>query len=153
MSKQKRKQQSTNEGRVRPSKRRNKSVADVYEAADSDPDEERNKNRYDQVENYEYEMPSDFEDEEIDEELAFTEEDKRKYAGWFDGDGHGSEGSGDGDLLNSEEDDDEADEVSMQSGCGGSCPCCMHMLHAWLLILGRSFAWQRILCWVLHIAA
>jgi hypothetical protein len=25
-----------------------------------------------QVENYEYEMPSDFEDEEIDEEMAFT---------------------------------------------------------------------------------
>ncbi|GFH23634.1 uncharacterized protein HaLaN_21275 [Haematococcus lacustris] len=30
------------------------------------------------VDNFEYEMPSDFEDEEIDEELAFTEEDKKK---------------------------------------------------------------------------
>lgn len=35
------------------------------------------------VDNYEYEMPSDFEDEEIDEDLAFTAEDKKKYAGWF----------------------------------------------------------------------
>lgn len=36
------------------------------------------------VDNYEYELPSDFEDEEIDEDLAFTEEDKQKYAGWFE---------------------------------------------------------------------
>jgi U3 small nucleolar RNA-associated protein 14 len=36
-----------------------------------------------QVENYEYELPSDFEDEEIDEEAAFTAEDKKLYAGWF----------------------------------------------------------------------
>ena len=36
------------------------------------------------VENYEYELPSDFEDEEIDEELAFTEEDKKKYGAWFE---------------------------------------------------------------------
>ena len=35
------------------------------------------------VDNYEYELPSDFEDEEIDEDLAFTEEDNKKYAGWF----------------------------------------------------------------------
>ena len=37
------------------------------------------------VENYEYELPSDFEDEEIDEDAAFTEEDKKLYAGWFEG--------------------------------------------------------------------
>jgi U3 small nucleolar RNA-associated protein 14 len=36
------------------------------------------------VDNYEYELPSDFEDEEIDEDAAFTEEDKKLYAGWFD---------------------------------------------------------------------
>jgi U3 small nucleolar RNA-associated protein 14 len=35
------------------------------------------------VDNYEYELPSDFEDEEIDEEMAFTAEDKKLYAGWF----------------------------------------------------------------------
>jgi len=35
------------------------------------------------VENYEYEMPADFEDEEIDEDSAFTAEDKRLYADWF----------------------------------------------------------------------
>lgn len=28
-------------------------------------------------------MPSDFEDEEIDEELAFTKEDKKKFGSWF----------------------------------------------------------------------
>lgn len=35
------------------------------------------------MENYEYELPSDFEDEEIDEDMAFTAEDKKLYAGWF----------------------------------------------------------------------
>ena len=35
------------------------------------------------VDNYEYELPSDFEDEEIDEEAAFTEEDKKQFADWF----------------------------------------------------------------------
>lgn len=42
------------------------------------------------VENYEYELPSDFEDEEIDEDMAFTAEDKKLYAGWF-GDGGSDE--------------------------------------------------------------
>ncbi|KAJ9510861.1 hypothetical protein QJQ45_027729 [Haematococcus lacustris] len=68
-----------------PSKRRGKPLAnEVYEAEESDPDEVKHAARYDRVDNFEYEMPSDFEDEEIDEELAFTEEDKKKYAGWFD---------------------------------------------------------------------
>lgn len=35
------------------------------------------------VENYEYELPSDFEDEEIDEDAAFTEADKEQFADWF----------------------------------------------------------------------
>ena len=35
------------------------------------------------VDNYEYELPSDFEDEEIDEEAAFTEADKKQFADWF----------------------------------------------------------------------
>lgn len=55
------------------------------------------------VENYEYEMPSDFEDEEIDEECAFTEEDKKLYAGWFDK----KAGSDEGDDEGEEEDEDE----------------------------------------------
>lgn len=50
------------------------------------PDTPRAACRSQKVETYEYEMPSDFEDEEIDEDLAFTAEDKAKYAGWF-GDG------------------------------------------------------------------
>lgn len=39
------------------------------------------------VDNYEYELPSDFEDEEIDEEAAFTKEDKKQFADWFGEDG------------------------------------------------------------------
>ena len=35
------------------------------------------------MDNYEYELPSDFEDEEIDEEAAFTEADKKQFADWF----------------------------------------------------------------------
>jgi U3 small nucleolar RNA-associated protein 14 len=35
------------------------------------------------VDNYEYEFPSDFEDEEIDEENAFTEEDKERFGDLF----------------------------------------------------------------------
>lgn len=72
-----------------------------------------------EVENYEYELPSDFEDEEIDEELAFTEEDKKKYGSWFerevsaDGDDDGDAGAFDVDEeYNTDdfsEDDDAAD--------------------------------------------
>ena len=62
------------------------------------------------VDNYEYELPLDFEDEEIDEDAAFTEEDKKLYAGWFGGSDaapaeNGEEGSEDG-LLNSDEEAD-----------------------------------------------
>ena len=32
------------------------------------------------MDNFQYELPEDFEDEEIDEDMAFTEEDKRKIA-------------------------------------------------------------------------
>lgn len=35
------------------------------------------------VDNYEYELPADFEDEEIDEETAFTEADRKQFADWF----------------------------------------------------------------------
>lgn len=72
-----------------------------------------------EVENYEYEMPSDFEDEEIDEDNAFTAEDKKKYGAWFgDDDGDdGDEGEDDGgedDLGEDEEgfDDEDLDEAA-----------------------------------------
>jgi hypothetical protein len=85
------------------------------------------------VENYEYEMPSDFEDEEIDEDLAFTAEDKKKYAGWFgeepdDDAGAGSSGDeqqgskkrarrefADLDSSEEEEPEDDEDEVGASS--------------------------------------
>ncbi len=66
------------------------------------------------MENYEYELPSDFEDEEIDEDAAFTEEDKKLYAGWFEGTeaalaGNSKGAAADG-LLDSEDDEDGDEE-------------------------------------------
>lgn len=81
-----------------------------------------------QVDNYEYEMPSDFEDEEIDEEMAFTEEDKKKYAGWFDDEGAGGsedeeegeeEGSSDADMNLLDSDQElEVRELGQPGSCG-----------------------------------
>lgn len=61
------------------------------------------------MESYEYEMPAEFEDEEIEEEEAFTAEDKLKYAGWFGEDG--SEGEGDEAGESDEEDAEEQGAV------------------------------------------
>ncbi len=74
------------------------------------------------VDNYEYELPADFEDEEIDEEAAFNEEDKRLYAEHFAPDDSGNEGGGrpQGDLLDSEEDEPAAldrDDLSPSEVC------------------------------------
>lgn len=79
------------------------------------------------VDNYEYELPSDFEDEEIDEGLAFTEEDKKKYAGWFGDDdeedaGEGGE-YGDDEALGTddfEDDDEEGGGRAFLNSDGGS---------------------------------
>jgi hypothetical protein len=67
------------------------------------------------VDNYEYELPSDFEDEEIDEEAAFTAEDKKLYAGWFgDDEGDQEDASGGG----SDEDDGQQQRRSKRSKLG-----------------------------------
>jgi U3 small nucleolar RNA-associated protein 14 len=84
-----------------------------------------------QVDNYEYELPSDFEDEEIDEEMAFTAEDKKLYAGWFGEEEEqqaGSDGDGDAgqqrrskrsklgefaDLESSSEEEQEGEDVEV----------------------------------------
>ncbi|KAL4441441.1 hypothetical protein ABPG77_001945 [Micractinium sp. CCAP 211/92] len=103
---------------------------DVYEAEDAEADEERHAERYDHVDNYEYEMPSDFEDEDIDDEMAFTEEDKKLFGHMFDdlGPGGGSGGEEDdgsaSDLLSSgesgdEEGEEEEDGWSDEEGEGG----------------------------------
>mmetsp|Transcript_5357 Transcript_5357/g.11731 ORF Transcript_5357/g.11731 Transcript_5357/m.11731 type:complete len:1130 (-) Transcript_5357:373-3762(-) len=115
MAKQKRRPQREAQ---RPSKRRpgsKLSARDAYEAEDSDPDEVKHAERYDKVDNYEYEMPSDFEDEEIDEDLAFTAEDKVKYRAWFSDEEEGNTlsdaeedgGHEDNDAEQQDEDDDE----------------------------------------------
>ncbi|KXZ48222.1 hypothetical protein GPECTOR_29g127 [Gonium pectorale] len=101
--------QSRREGKTRPIDR------DVYEAEDSDPDEVKHAERFDQVDNYEYELPSDFEDEEIDEETAFTEEDKKKFGAWFekeiDADDDDGAGVGDDDGEDWGDDDDEGEDA------------------------------------------
>ena len=82
------------------------------------------------VDNYEYELPEDFEDEEIDEEAAFNEEDKELYAEHFAPDDSGDERGGggpQGDLLDSEEDEPAAldrDDLSpseVRSPLAGYC--------------------------------
>lgn len=73
------------------------------------------------VESYEYQLPEDFEDEEIDEDEAFNSEDERLYGHLF-GDQGGSgpsqideESGEDDDLLESDEDggtdEEEQDEL------------------------------------------
>jgi U3 small nucleolar RNA-associated protein 14 len=58
------------------------------------------------VDNYEYELPADYEDEEIDEDAAFNEEDKKLYAEHFPVDEDGAGGGGGGaDLLESEDEE------------------------------------------------
>ena len=69
-------QTSSKKGRGSAGKKVDK--ASLYEAEEVEADEIKNVDRYDDVENYQYEMPEDFEDEEIDEEMAFSAEDKIK---------------------------------------------------------------------------
>ena len=67
------------------------------------------------IENYEYELPSDFEDEEIDEDAAFTEEDKKLYAGWFEGTeaamAAGGNAAPDDGLLDSQDDAEDGEDA------------------------------------------
>jgi U3 small nucleolar RNA-associated protein 14 len=67
------------------------------------------------VDNYEYELPSDFEDEEIDEDMAFTAEDKKLYAGWF-GDDEADHAAAGGE--GSDEDDGQQQRRSKRSKLG-----------------------------------
>ena len=48
-------------------------------------EEHRNKivNRYDKVENYEYELPEDFVDEEVSEDDAFNSADEAAFGEFF----------------------------------------------------------------------
>lgn len=64
------------------------------------------------MDNYEYELPSDFEDEEIDEDAAFNEEDEKLYADWFGEKDGGRQKAGSPDLLDSEESDGGSQEYN-----------------------------------------
>jgi U3 small nucleolar RNA-associated protein 14 len=55
---------------------------DVYEE-DIQPMKELDPKRFDRLDVYEYDLPSDFEDEEIDEDLAFDEADEARYGEFF----------------------------------------------------------------------
>ena len=67
------------------------------------------------IDNFEYDLPSDFEDEEIDEDAAFTEEDKKLYAGWFEGTeatmAAGGNESSDIGLLDSQDDTEDGEDA------------------------------------------
>ena len=63
------------------------------------------------MDNYEYELPSDFEDEEVDEDAAFNSEDERRYGHLFNKGGNGGGG-----FTSSE--DEESDEEGEEGGGG-----------------------------------
>ena len=77
------------------------------------------------VDNYQFELPEDFEDEEIDEEMAFTEEDKELYAGMLgtskQSGRRAAQTAKDALLDSAEEDEDEPeldrDDFSDEVGC------------------------------------
>jgi U3 small nucleolar RNA-associated protein 14 len=59
-------------------------IWDVYEEEDVlQPTKEWNPQRFDAIDVYEFDLPSDFEDEEIDENLAFNDEDENRYGEFF----------------------------------------------------------------------
>lgn len=65
------------------------------------------------VDKFEYELPSDFEDEEIDEDEAFNSEDERMYGHLFPSkDSESEENSEDEDEQDEDEDGEENDEDS-----------------------------------------
>lgn len=61
------------------------------------------------VDNYEYELPPDFEDEEIDEDEAFNSEDERIFGHMFDTRG------GDDDEPADESEEDNSDDLLLES--------------------------------------
>lgn len=71
----------------RAKKRKTPTVAplDVFEADDGAADAMTDKRRYVGTDVYEYEMPDNFDDEEIDSDEAFNDEDRRKYGSLFGG--------------------------------------------------------------------
>jgi U3 small nucleolar RNA-associated protein 14 len=67
--------------------KKRKSNLDVFEADQGDPKAVKdltNKKRYEGTDVYEYEMPEEFEDEEIESDEAFNAADRVRYAHIFD---------------------------------------------------------------------
>jgi len=61
------------------------------------------------VESYEYELPEDFEDEEIEEDEAFNSEDERMYGHLFEDDHLGAGGGWTDDDDDDDEDEDDSE--------------------------------------------
>ena len=71
------------------------------------------------VDNYEYELPKNFEDEEIEEDEAFNSEDERRYGHLFGKRGGASDSEEEGDEEDSESEGDLLDsEEEEESGSG-----------------------------------
>lgn len=88
---------------------------DVFEVDDIEADEDVHAYRYDDVEDNEYQLPEDFEDEEIDEDEAFNSEDERLYGHLFDDSNREDEDDDDDDASLSEEGQREAAYDVLQS--------------------------------------
>ena len=89
------------------------------------------------VDNYEYETPSEFEDEEIDEDLAFTAEDEQQFGGMMESrpasDEEGGDASDGEQLMELPESEDE--ELSALEEVGpdcdtSNCSCWRDAMHA-----------------------
>lgn len=86
------------------------------------------------VDNYQYELPSDFEDEEIDEDMAFTAEDKERFGSMF-GDADGDDAKpakrqkGAADELDSDQfsEEEAGDEYEDEDEVGGSSGLQLHL--------------------------
>lgn len=69
------------------------------------------------VDNFQYELPEDFEDEEIEEEEAFTEEDKKLFAHMFKSEAgeEDDEQAGQGAQLTRDDFSDDVRSISTES--------------------------------------
>lgn len=63
------------------------------------------------VDSYEYELPANFEDEEIDEDEAFNSEDERMYGHLFQD--RGGDGGSDSDDSEEDEEEEEGEEADL----------------------------------------
>ena len=81
-----------------------KRTRNLFKLDEDDGDQFNDRRRYGKMDNYEYEMPDEYEDEEIESSEAFNEDDEAAYGRHFAR--SGTQGGGEDD----EDDDDDDDE-------------------------------------------